>query len=244
MAETNIKVKEEVSTTLEKDSLVVPQHVAIILDGNRRWAKRRGLKIIFGHRDGTESVEKMMKYLMEKGVKILTVFTFSTENWKRGEGQVSDLMQVLSEGLASKSKSLMANGISLRVIGGLDRFPEKTRNEFKDLMDKTKDNVKGILNVALDYGGRDEIVRAANKVQENGVEITEESLGECLDTSGLPDPDIILRTGGEKRLSNFLLWQGSYSELFFTDTLWPDFSGIEMGNILEEYGKRKRNFGK
>lgn len=226
-----------------RKKITVPTHIAIIMDGNRRWAKKKVFKTIMGHRKGVESFEKILKFLREKEVKILTVYAFSTENWKRSKEQINDLLTVMSGAISEKADDFIKENVVLRIIGGLDRFPKEIRVKLENIVEKTRNNTGQILNVALNYGGRDELVRAVRRLASSGKEITDDSISSSLDTAGQPDPDIIIRTGGAKRLSNFLLWQGSYSELFFTDTLWPDFNEKEMGKILEEYKERKRNFG-
>jgi len=229
----------------QKDRFVLPEHVAIIMDGNRRWAKKNGFKFFFGHKKGVDAFEEILKYLYKKGVKIFTVYAFSTENWKREKDQVSELMKILSEAIIEKRGLLFENNISLNILGDLEKFPEEIKKNLQNLVEETKSHTGLILNTALNYGGRDEIIRTVKKLILKGVStVDEESFSSLLDTKGMVDPDMIIRTGGAKRLSNFMLWQGSYSEIFFTDTLWPDFDIKEMDNLLGEYILRKRNFGK
>ncbi|PIZ00444.1 di-trans,poly-cis-decaprenylcistransferase [bacterium (Candidatus Howlettbacteria) CG_4_10_14_0_8_um_filter_40_9] len=242
MADIEKNTKGE-TATLEKEEASIPLHVGIMMDGNRRWAKKQGLKIILGHKKGVDALEKTLRFLGKKGVKTLTVYAFSTENWKRGKEQVDDLLKVISEYLTKEADNLIKNNVVLRVIGDLAKFPKEIQENLNDVMKKTKDNTGIILNAALNYGGRDEIIRAVKKLVSSGEEIDEANLNSCLDTSGLPDPEIIIRTGGANRISNFLIWQSSYSEFFFTKTLWPDFGENEMEDILEEFSRRKRNFG-
>ncbi|MCL4387127.1 MAG: polyprenyl diphosphate synthase [Patescibacteria group bacterium] len=222
----------------------LPRHIAIIMDGNRRWAKKRGLGINSGHREGAKTLEKIIRYLGEKKLPILTIYAFSTENWKRDEKQIKGLLSIMIKFLKEKEKELIANNIVLKVIGDLDRFPNQIKNRIKNLVERTKTNKGSVLNVALNYGGRDEIIRAINKIVDKGKKIISETeFDNFLDTKDIPDPDIMIRTGGEKRLSNFLLWQLSYAELFFTNTLWPDFSIEELEDIISEFQYRRRNFG-
>lgn len=242
-------IRQNLAVEKKKEEIIiksnVPSHVAIIMDGNRRWAKKNGLKLFFGHKRGVETFENVLKYLYKKGVKILTVYAFSTENWKRDKKQVDDLMNVLSKAILEKKNLLFENSVVLNILGNLDKFPMDIRDNLNKLVKETKNNTGMILNTALNYGGRDEIIRAVKKILSVGkTDINEENFGNFLDTKNMPDPDIIIRTGGDNRLSNFLLWQGSYSEVFFVNTLWPDFGSSEIDHIFDEYVSRKRNFGK
>lgn len=239
---TTINTLEE--KELESSGQKMPEHIGIIMDGNRRWAKKNKMKIILGHRKGAEAFENILRFLGENKVKVLTVYAFSTENWRRDKEQVQDLLTVMSESLLDKADDLMKNNVVFRAIGKIDDFPEKIKSGLKELIERTKNNTGIILNVALSYGGRDEIIRAVNKLIKKGDEVTEEEFGKCLDTGDIKDPELIIRTGGAQRLSNFLLWQGNYSELFFTPTLWPDFNVDELKGIIREYNQRIRNFGK
>ena len=242
-SKTETKLESKKTTDIDKE-LLVPDHVAIIMDGNRRWATRNKLKFLFGHKRGVKVFEDVLQYLSDNGAKVFTVYAFSTENWKREDKQVNDLLKVIGSAILENKEKLKDNNIIVRVLGQLKDFPDKVRTGFEDLIEDTKNNTGIILNFALSYGGRNEIVRAVNKAVEKGKEVTEESFGKLLDTGDLPDPKIVIRTGGEMRLSNFLLWQLSYSEMFFTKTLWPDFQVAELEKIISEFNCRKVNNGK
>jgi undecaprenyl diphosphate synthase len=226
------------------------QHVAIIMDGNGRWAKKRSMNRIRGHREGTKSVQDIVRACREVGVEVLTLYAFSTENWKRPEKEVSALMRLLKEFLISELPEMMKNGIRLNVIGEIERFPDDVLEVLQDSMEKTRQNQSMVLNLALSYGGRHEIVRAvrhiAAEIKEGRLadeEITETLFSSYLYTCGMPEPDLLIRTSGEMRISNFLLWQIAYSEIFITKTLWPDFRREELFQIFHAYGKRERRFG-
>ncbi|MCQ2368722.1 MAG: polyprenyl diphosphate synthase [Kiritimatiellae bacterium] len=214
------------------------EHLAVIMDGNGRWATSRLKPRIFGHRAGAQALDRVMHYCKDAGIKYLTVYAFSTENWKRSEEEVSGLMTLLSTFIKSKEKELLENGVRFRVIGRRTDLSEKLQKEIAELEEKTKGGAFTLV-VALSYGSRDEIVRAAMKFKGS----TEEEFAECLDTAGIPDPDLIIRTSGELRLSNFLMWQAAYSEFYFTDKLWPDFDKEEFDKALESFSKRERRMG-
>lgn len=214
------------------------EHLAVIMDGNGRWAEKRHLPRIMGHRAGAEALDRCMHYCKAAGIRYLTVYAFSTENWKRSEEEVSGLMKLLSGFVHSKEKELLAEGVRFRVIGRRSDLSEKLQAEIAALEEKTKAGDFTLI-VALSYGGRDEIVRAAMKFRGG----TEEDFANCLDTAGLPDPDLVIRTSGEQRISNFLLWQSAYSEYYFTETLWPDFDQAEFDRALVSYAKRERRMG-
>lgn len=228
-----------------------PAHVAIIMDGNGRWAKQRGLPRTVGHRQGVESVRAIVSAAPELGIKILTLYAFSTENWKRPALEVQALMGLLKSFLQSELAALHQNGVQVRYIGQSGRLPVEVRRILEQAVTQTADNQGLILNLALSYGGRAEITEAARRLAEecrNGrlqpEEITEELLAARLDTAGLPDPDLLVRTGGESRLSNFLLWQLSYAEIYITDTLWPDFRKEQLQVALDDFRGRQRRFGR
>jgi len=228
----------------------LPQHVAIIMDGNGRWAKKRSLNRIRGHRAGTESVRDIVRASREFGIQVLTLYAFSTENWKRPAKEVSALFKLLKDFLRSELEEMMENGIHLNAIGDIERFPGDVLEVLRHAMDATKANQRMTLNLALSYGGRDEIVKAARQIAKAVAEgrvsleaITEESFPDYLYTRGMPDPDLLIRTSGEMRVSNFLLWQIAYAEIFVTETLWPDFRREEFTEILHAYQKRERRFG-
>jgi undecaprenyl diphosphate synthase len=220
------------------------------MDGNGRWAKKRSFNRIRGHKAGTESVRDIVRACREIGVSVLTLYAFSTENWKRPAREVSALMRLLREFLKSELPEMMENGIRMNAIGDINRFPEDVLKVLCEVMDTTRDNQNMILNLALSYGGRREIVRAVQQitaqVKEGRLqpeEITEEIFSGYLYTQGMPEPDVLIRTSGEMRISNFLLWQVAYSEIFVTNTLWPDFRREEFFQILSDYQKRERRFG-
>lgn len=230
---------------MNKDAVVnFPNHIAIIMDGNRRWAKKRGLPTISGHRAGADSLQKIIEASLELNIKVLTVYAFSTENWKRPVEEVNDLMNLLREYLLKLEEDNKDRNTKIRVIGDVTRLDNDIREKIKILEDKTKDNTGLVINVALNYGGRDEIINAIKSLNSSELEnLTIESFNEKLYTYPCPDPDLIIRTAGEQRLSNFLLWQSTYSEFWFTDVLWPDFSKKHLEKAISDFSKRKRNFG-
>lgn len=225
----------------------VPEHVGIIIDGNRRWAKARGMTASQGHEEGVENVRRIMRKAQEMGIKNLTIYALSTENFKRTKTELAGLFKLFLKFAVKERAHIIKNNIRFRTIGDLNRFPANLRKTIVELMEVSKRNNKFILNLAVDYGGRSEIVRAVRKMLKRGIkagQITEEELASNLDTAGQVDPDLIIRTGGRQRLSNFMLWQGSYSELYFTDLLWPEFSEKDLEVAVGEYQGRQRNFGK
>lgn len=226
----------------------LPQHVAIIMDGNGRWAKKRHKSRVFGHRQGISVVKQVIDYSVKRGIKYLTLYTFSSENWQRPEMEVKALMGFLKQYLKKEAKWLFEIGIKLNVIGNKEKLPEDVRLVVNEVEGYTKSCNNMVLNLALSYGGRDEILRAINKILEESkdksLELNEDTFGNFLDTAGQPDPDLIIRTSGEYRISNFLLWQSAYSEFYFTDTLWPDFTIEELEKALQSYMRRERRFGK
>ena len=229
----------------------LPQHIAIIMDGNGRWAKKRNLERITGHQQGIESAREIVRFCREVGVKVLTLFAFSSENWKRPEKEIQALMDLLKKYLRSESEELLKNDIRLVVIGNINDLPSSVAKVLKEVMDKTKLCEGMILNLALSYGGRDEIIQAiraiAKEVKHGRLKeekITEASFSNYLFTRGLPDPDLLIRTSGEKRLSNFLLWQMAYTEIYVTEILWPDFKREDMIRALVDYQNRERRFGR
>ncbi|MEK7086566.1 MAG: polyprenyl diphosphate synthase [Patescibacteria group bacterium] len=219
------------------------QCVGIILDGNRRWAKARGLPTLEGHRAGMEKLTEATRFVRASGVTHLVVYAFSTENWNRKKEEVSHLMSLFHESIQTQMKKLGEEGIRVCFVGQRERFSPDLQQAMSDVEKETRQNDPFTLWVCLSYGGRAEIAMAARAATKEG-EVTEESLSAHLWTHGMPDPDIIIRTGGEKRLSNFLTWQSIYSELFFTDTFWPDFSKEEFDSILAEFAARERRRGK
>jgi undecaprenyl diphosphate synthase len=233
----------------------IPRHVAIIMDGNGRWAKKRNLPRIMGHKAGSESVKKIVTTAREINLPVLTLYAFSTENWKRPTLEVQGLMTLLKTYLRSELQNMLENDISLRCLGDIDKLPGDVRKILEQVIretgaDKTEEP-QMILNLALSYGSRAEIVRAARSMAEKCVtgqyapdDISEELFASHLYTSGFPDPDLLIRTGGESRLSNFLLWQASYAEIYITEIMWPDFSGQNLIDAIIDFRNRERRFGK
>ncbi len=228
----------------------VPRHVAIIMDGNGRWAQQRKLPRHAGHKAGVKSVRSAVEESVRNNVEVLTLFAFSSENWKRPEEEVSMLMELFMMALRQEVKRLRKNNVQLRIIGDVSAFPEKLRAAIKAAEGETAANTGLVLQIAANYGGRWDIAQAtrriAEKVRTGELEpdaITESTITESLSFTDLPDPDLFIRTGGEKRLSNFLLWQSAYTELYFTDTLWPDFDAVAFRQALREFGGRQRRFG-
>lgn len=220
------------------------EHLAIIMDGNGRWAKAHHKPRLSGHRAGAEALDRVMHYCQDAGIKYLTVYAFSTENWKRSKTEVSGLMKLLSSFIKSKEKELVANGVRFRVVGRKADLSPKLQKEIAGLEERTKGG-SFTLAVALSYGGRAEIIDAANEWRRANPkdDLTEESFRAFLYAPDIPDPDLIVRTSGEVRTSNFLLWESAYSEYYFTDVLWPDFDRAEFDKALASYGKRERRMG-
>ena len=225
-------------------SVNLPRHVGIIMDGNGRWATQRGKKRTFGHKVGSANVDTIVSYAFERGIESVTLYAFSAENWMRPQEEVDALMKLLKSYLKKFAKKLYANNIRLKVIGGRKELSEDLVSAILEVEKQSENNTAGILNIAINYGGRQEIVNAVNSLIEKGEEITVDALSGALYTAESGEPDLIIRTGGEYRLSNFLLFQGAYSELYFTDVLWPDFNQEEFDKALEDFSKRKRRFGK
>ena len=229
----------------------LPAHIAIIMDGNGRWAKQRLLNRVKGHEKGADTVRKIVRATRELGVHVLTLYAFSTENWQRPKTEVSALMTLLKRFLATEKQEMLENGIRLNAIGQINRLPDGVQKVLLDTMEATRHNSEMILNLALSYGGRAEIVKAVSGLVERvgkgeirPEEISESALAEHLYTAGQPDPDLLIRTSGEMRISNFMLWQIAYAEIFITDTLWPDFNRDELIDILRQYQSRERRYGK
>ncbi len=225
----------------------VPAHVAIIMDGNGRWARQRGLPRSAGHRQGTENLRRIIRAAAEFGVRIMTIYAFSTENWSRPRREVMLLMRILEMVIDRELQELNEEGVQIRHIGELDGIQDRLARKVLDACEFTRHNQRLILNVAFNYGGRDEIVHAVQNIVRAGIApeaITEATINNYMYTSGLPDPDLIIRTSGEFRLSNFLIWQGAYSEIYTTETYWPDFGRRAFYEALLEYGNRRRRFGK
>ena len=221
----------------------VPIHVAMIMDGNGRWAKERGLKRTAGHKKGAEVVREITTYCAEIEIKYLTLYAFSTENWKRPILEVEYLMKLLEKYLKEELKVYLENNIKFKAIGDLTRFSKALQIRISKTEEATQ-HCTGLTQVlALNYGSKDEIVRAVKRLIERGLEVSEENIESCLDTAGIPPVDIMIRTSGEVRLSNYLLWQNAYAEMFFVQTYWPDFTKTELDDIISDFSRRERRFG-
>lgn len=229
----------------------VPQHIAVILDGNGRWAKAKGMPRNYGHAQGSKNVEKICEEAWRMGIKYLTVYAFSTENWSRPENEVAALMKLLRNYMKTCLKTAAKNDMNIRVIGDIEPLDDDIKSRIRELEAATTDNGGLNFTIALNYGSRDELTRAAQKMAKDcaegkikAEEIDESVFETYLDTHGIPDPDMMIRTSGEQRLSNYLLWQLAYSEFYFTDVPWPDFTKEELVKAIEEYNHRHRRFGK
>ena len=228
----------------------IPEHLAIIMDGNGRWAQQRRLPRILGHRKGVETVQAVVNECLSLGIRHLTLYAFSSENWGRPRDEVEALMRLLNTFLQREVTQMMSRGIRLRAIGELERLPARVRAVLEDIVERSVNNQELVLTLALSYGGRNELVRAARSLARATAAgnldpdtIDEARLAAALDTAGLPDPDLMIRTSGETRLSNFLLWQAAYAEFVFLDVLWPDFSAADLRAALVEFARRERRFG-
>lgn len=228
----------------------IPQHIAIIMDGNGRWAKKRSLPRVAGHQRGVESVRQVVQTCVGLGVNVLTLYTFSTENWNRPKDEVSTLMRLFVRSLKNETDELNSNNIRLTTIGDITSLPNIVQNELNAALEKTSQNSKMILNLALSYSGRWELVEAVKDISKQLMdgkikpdEITEETISQNLSTAGMPEPDLLIRSGGEFRISNFLLWQIAYSEIFISDVLWPDFRCKHLLDAIKDFQKRERRFG-
>lgn len=233
-----------------EEKLRIPEHVAIILDGNGRWAKAKGMPRTYGHAQGAKTVEDICEIAWNLGIRYLTVYAFSTENWNRPKEEVDALMKLLRNYMKNCIKRANKNDMCVRVIGDKTRLDEDIKESIRELEEATKDNTGLHFQIAINYGGRDEIVRAAKRIAAKAAEheldekeITEEFVAGLLDTAGLPDPDLLIRTCNEQRISNFLLWQSAYTELYFTPVPWPDFSEEELVKAIEAYNHRERKYG-
>ncbi len=235
--------------TINKDNL--PKHIAIIMDGNGRWAKKRGKQRVFGHKSGVQSVRNIVEAAGKIGIKHLTLYAFSTENWKRPKTEVSALMTLFISAVKNETKNLMKNNVKLNAIGSLENLPKNVQENLNKIIEKTKKNTGLNLILALSYSSKQEITNAvkniSSDIQKGKIsisDITEELISNNLQTKGIPNPELLIRTSGENRISNFLLWQISYSELYFSEVLWPDFSKEHFFEAILEYQKRERRFGK
>ncbi len=224
----------------------IPEHIAIIMDGNGRWAKAKGLPRLAGHKAGTENVRRIVKACVDFGIKYLTIYAFSTENWGRPEDEVNGLMNIFDQVFNRELKELHRQGAQLRHLGRLDQIKKSLRDKVVAGIEQTKDNDKLVFNVAFNYGGRDEIVRAIKGIVSDGIpieKINEALISTYLYTHDSPDPDLVIRTSGEQRISNFLIWQAAYAEWIFPDTYWPDFGPEQLLIAIQEFAKRERRFG-
>ena len=233
-----------------KDAGNIPQHIAIIMDGNGRWAESKMLPRAAGHRRGVETVRIMVQSAINLGVKYLTLYTFSTENWKRPQTEISMLMRLMVKSLKNETKELNENNVKITTIGDTNSLPKIVQKELEQAKEITKDNTKLVLNLALSYSGRWELIEATKKIvqlhKEDKIkieDINEELISNCLTTASIPDPDLMIRSGGERRISNFLIWQIAYSELYVSNVLWPDFKCINLIEAIKDYQKRERRFG-
>jgi|CXWL01.1.fsa_nt_gi undecaprenyl diphosphate synthase len=222
---------------------ILPQHVAFIMDGNRRWARAHGLPAFEGHRRGLQRTQEMIDECLKMRIPYCTVWAFSTENWKRSSTEVNFLMKLFREYLNHHLTSLYQKGVRIVHLGRKDHLPKSIVQLLQEAEKITQKNRRLVLQLAIDYGGRDELLRAIQKAKDEHIEVTEENLGSLLDTAGAPDPDLVIRTSGEQRLSGFMLWQAAYSELYFTDKGFPDFTAAEFKLALKEFADRNRNFG-
>jgi undecaprenyl diphosphate synthase len=224
----------------------VPRHVAIIMDGNGRWATQRGLPRSAGHRAGTENIRRLLERCGDHGVQYVTLYAFSTENWARPQREVRFLIRLLGMYLRRELENLHRNGVRILHLGHIEALPAYLQSRVRDAMELTRNNDRITLNLCFNYGGRDEIVTAVREIIAAGIpaeEVTADTLAAHLFTRGSPDPDLMIRTGAEQRISNFLVWQAAYAELYFTDTLWPDFGREDIDLAFADYGRRKRKFG-
>lgn len=237
------KIEEHVLNNMSKN---IPNHIAIIMDGNRRWANNKKLPVLAGHKYALDKiVEELIEEAGNSGVKYLTLWAWSTENWQRKKDEVSGILKLMSYAIRSKVNKFNKKGAKLNVIGDVSKFPKDLQRGIDESIEKTKENKKITVTFALNYGGRDEILRAIKKIPPSqSIDLNAQTFSAYLDTAKMPDPDIIIRTGGEKRLSGFMSWQAEYAELYFTDVLFPDFNTLEFQKALTWYADRKRRFGK
>jgi undecaprenyl diphosphate synthase len=230
---------------LEPEEL--PRHVAIIMDGNRRWARQRELPELDGHSAGVEAIRGVLRHAVRRGVRVLTLYAFSRENWARSDDEVAGLFSLLEAAVRSETDELRRQGVRVRLLGRLDELPDETRRSIGEALDATADGDRLTLNIAFNYAGRTELVDAVRQLVTAGTpaeSIDEAAVGSVLYTAGLPDPDLVIRTGGEQRLSNFLIWQSAYAEFYFCDALWPDFGPAAFDEALIEFARRQRRFGR
>ena len=239
--------EDEASAEVEHDRSDVPRHVAIIMDGNRRWARARGASELEGHAAGVEAIREILRHAVRREIAVLTLYAFSRENWARTDEEVVGLFGLLESAIRSETAELRAQGVRVRLLGRRDELPAATRASIESALADTADGERLLLNIAFNYAGRTELVDAVRTIIGAGVPaeaIDESTISRALYTSGLPDPDLVIRTGGEQRLSNFLIWQAAYAELITSDTLWPDFGPADLDLALAEYASRTRRFGR
>jgi undecaprenyl diphosphate synthase len=225
----------------------LPGHVAIIMDGNRRWARQRGLAELEGHAAGVEAIRELLRHVVKRGVPVLSLYAFSRENWARSDDEVHGLFGLLEQAIRSETAELRAQGVRVRLLGRMDELPEETRRSIGEALDETSAGSRLLLNVAFNYAGRTELVDAVRRIVASGVrpeDVDEAAISASLYTAGLPDPDLVIRTGGEQRLSNFLIWQSAYAEFYSCDVLWPDFGPDAFDAALLEFARRTRRFGR
>jgi undecaprenyl diphosphate synthase len=229
------------------DPADLPRHVAIIMDGNRRWARLHHRAELEGHAAGVEAIRILLRHAVRRGVRVMTLYAFSRENWARSDDEVAGLFGLLEQAIRSETAELRAQGVRIRLLGRLEELPEDTRRSIDDALAETADGERLLLNVAFNYAGRTELVDAFRRLTKRGVApeaIDEDAISEALYTAGLPDPDLVIRTGGEQRLSNFLIWQSAYAEFYSTEVLWPDFGADAFDAALLEFARRTRRFGR
>ena len=237
-------------TTSEPDApprTDLPRHVAIIMDGNRRWARQRGVPELDGHAAGVEAIRGILRHAVRREIEVLTLYAFSRENWARTDAEVAGLFALLEGAIRSETAELREQGVRVRLLGRLDELPAETRRSIESALDATAAGQRLLLNIAFNYAGRTELVDAIRRIVTSGAsadEIDESTVARALYTAGLPDPDLVIRTGGEQRLSNFLIWQAAYAELVTTEVLWPDFGAASLDEALAEYATRTRRFGR
>ena len=224
--------------------MTVPHHIAIVMDGNGRWATRRYLPRVAGHKKGVDALRACVRHCGERGVKVLTVFAFSSENWNRPPEEVSGLMELLAVALSREVPHLKAEGVRIHFVGYRSALSDKVRAGLVQAESSTASNTRLVLNICFNYGGRWDIAQAAARLAERGEPITEQALDDAMAMSHVPDPDLLIRTGGEQRISNFLLWQAAYSELYFSDKLWPEFDAAALDAAIADFARRERRFGR
>lgn len=229
---------------VDKDNMKDLKHIAFIMDGNGRWAKQRLMPRKFGHSEGVKAMKRVIEAADEYGIEAVSFYAFSTENWSRPQDEVDSLFKMVDKFAKDELEYYADKGYRVRIMGDISRLPESTANALNSIIERTANNTGLTVNIGLNYGGRDEIIRAVNKLIESGEKVTMDSLSTALDTTGMPDPDIIVRSAGEQRLSNFMLWQAAYSEFVYRKEYWPSFDKETVKGIIEEYSTRDRRFGK